>query len=317
MIFLDNSRLKTFKECPRKYVLTYIRGWSKKGTKPALLFGDAWHAGLEALYKLHKTGERDSDKLELHAKAGFMARWSETTGHLIEEELATFGLRTASQAMQMYRQYCFTNKEWFKTIEVLAVEDPFLVEVTGLKVKEPVYIVGRIDAVIRDDLGVWALEHKTTSLAKAIKEGSKTTGHGFQWKFMTMFNPNSQVDTYSYALRTIFTNEDVRGALIDGALVHKTTCNCTKIPIMKTEDDLVSWFLDARQWIAQLLETRNASYVKKNTESCQTTYGECAYADICRMVPNPLEIDGLPSAEFEHDIWEPFDFDEMERILAQ
>ena len=44
---ISASRLSTFRECPRKYQHTYIRGRVAVGEPAALTFGRAWHSALE------------------------------------------------------------------------------------------------------------------------------------------------------------------------------------------------------------------------------------------------------------------------------
>ena len=52
-ITYDNTRLSDFKDCPRYYFLRHVLGWTVDYGRTAapLIFGGAWHEGLDVIWR--------------------------------------------------------------------------------------------------------------------------------------------------------------------------------------------------------------------------------------------------------------------------
>lgn len=47
----DNSRISSFKSCPRMYLFEHVYHWRPEEKSVALTFGTAWHAAQDAIWR--------------------------------------------------------------------------------------------------------------------------------------------------------------------------------------------------------------------------------------------------------------------------
>lgn len=144
MNLLTVSSLRTFRECPRKFKLTYEEGWRPVRDSEALHLGRLVHAGLEAWWRA--TGDRLGPAIA--ASAG-QARdpFDQVRG---EEIMRGYDTRWAGESDRL---------------EVLDVESTFqapLLAPDSMDAATDWSLAGKIDLLIRDGRAeVW--EHKTTA----------------------------------------------------------------------------------------------------------------------------------------------------------
>lgn len=79
---LTNSRMKAYRLCPRFHHLQYVEGWRPRVTAPALSFGTAFHAGMEAYWRKETVPTLLLEDAYENAKvnaltAGYVARWED------------------------------------------------------------------------------------------------------------------------------------------------------------------------------------------------------------------------------------------------
>ena len=158
------SESRTFDTCLRKwdYSSPNRQGLAPVMMSPALSFGIAIHAGLEAHYRaMQEAGQIPDVSVSVEA---FLKSCSENMAQI----RANMGTLPVEAEEKMYSQvelgegmlrHYATWAEHRDTFEVLAVEPQFRVSLTGT---DGVF-VGRFDGVVRDSDGVWILEHKTFS----------------------------------------------------------------------------------------------------------------------------------------------------------
>ena len=51
-VLFDNTRIASFRTCPRLFYYRHIRDWAPLGDKRALLFGGAWHSAMDTIWPL-------------------------------------------------------------------------------------------------------------------------------------------------------------------------------------------------------------------------------------------------------------------------
>lgn len=332
--FLDNTRISSFKACPSAYAMRHELDWTKDTSKAALDFGGCWHEGMAAVFK-NLSSAKSHTELATFAKEGFQAEWYHRGLCDVDNIISMDDLypRVPGVAFEMYSNYLESRWDWLQTIDVLSVEAPFCVPliddnkcyICGTDTSKPelltitnacstcgtmpikVFLVGRRDAVIQTDDGIWVLEHKTSSLY--------SVDYGFQWKFTTSFSPNSQVDGYSYANLMDY-GDKARGVYINAALVHKKRHDIFKtLPIYRSLDLLESWYDDTTHWVKELITHKHQKYWPHNTSSCFTQYGACEFRDICEISSDPFKLPVTPMGyKVEH--WEPFDEKTLESLIA-
>lgn len=312
--FKDNSRLSEFKLCPRKFWFHYIQHLVPAGSEMPLDFGTAWHAAMDALY-IQFFSEEKIRGIELGKLAfqAFLESWMEL-GHPPEIPLGDedkYRGRTPGTAREMLMNYVKIREQWMETLELIAVELPFAVPLDPDNPNR--FYVGRLDKIYKERGYYWVLEHKTNSLY-SIKEGMQ---HGFT----DQFDPNSQVDGYSFALKMLF-GAKTMGVLIDAALVHKQHHDIFKfIPVNKGAGYANQWLKDTNYWWDRVEEAAVLKhYPRVAPGACRTVYGQCKYKGICNYttgMDNFLDTDGEPLAPqgYKFDKWEPFSFDELQAAV--
>ncbi len=305
--YIDNSRIKIFRLCPRKYYFRYIKDLIPKyaGKAPALVFGSCWHAALSALY-VGMLCENLKEK-ELYEKAEncFMLNWEQETGST--NNIPLWKARNPSTAYAMLNAYINERYYFLKEIELIRDEQPFFFP---LNPEKTLYYIGRIDKIVRWQDKIWLVEHKTTT-KYAVKGGFKSS-------FLATFESNSQVEGYMAALKIVTPDaqENLGGVLVDIALVHtrqekklpKAVTAFKLLPIYEEPGVLEAWYKDLKYWIQQLQNCQDQKEWPRNVDSCHTDYGTCPYHNICSTVPTQKALDNQEDFfGYEKSHWEPFD----------
>lgn len=145
---LTDSRLKTYRRCPREHQYRYSEGIVPIATSDALRFGTLFHAGLEAWWKA--TEDRVA------------AAMTGVTDALAAES-DPFEVVRAEELLRGYD--CRWGEEQYETI---AVEHEFripLVNPVTTALSKTWQLGGKLDVLARDDAGqLWVVEHKTSSI---------------------------------------------------------------------------------------------------------------------------------------------------------
>lgn len=313
--FFDNTRIEAFRRCPLKYAMAHKRHWQREHKAIALIFGACWHKGFETAFNLWKdfvplgaTTKPTIGDLIHTARKGFDHEWTQVEGlslDLTMQDMDNYKAKIPTVAYEMYESWFEKYYNRLSQVEILGVEQPFVFQL----VKElGVYAIGRLDLVVRDYDGIWIWEHKTTGLY--------SRDYGIQSKFADGFSPNSQVDTYSYALHMRYPDK-AKGVLINGSLTHKKIHDVHEfIPIYRSVDDLRTWHADTAYWTSQILIHEEQDYWPHNWAGCQTQYGACPYRDLCAMSYSPLDRKEPPSGFVERK-WEPFSEEELRELMKE
>ncbi len=316
-----------------QYYIRHKKGLTIDTMKPPLSFGGAWHEALATMFNHFKVltdeGLRPGSQFKTNcleaSKRAFMKEWylrgMPSTDSL--EVMERLFPRVPGIAFELLNYYLEVKYDWLLSIKVLEVERPFVVPLFETETYQ-VFLIGRKDAVIQTSDGIWALEHKTSSL-KAAKDKC-INGQFFQWKFLNMWGMSPQVNGYTYSLKLEY-GPRAMGVYILGYLVHKdiaTTLpnygieNMFKtIPIYKSDDILEAWHLDTQYWVKQMIQSEKDNYYPHNESSCQHQYGDCEFKQgICELTANPNTLAVTPP-EYREEFWEPFDVGQLEKIIKE
>jgi len=320
----DNTRILSFKTCPRKYYFEHIRHWRVDETSKPLVFGSSWHAAMDVVWdcqRLRKNGTKPKDKEIVDmAYDAFVQEWTANSfphpDEMSPDNIDDFSPRTPHIAREMLFGYLEEREHIFSdmSFNVIAIEQPFAVP---LDPDDPsLFYIGRLDKVFSYRKEIKVGEHKTTTSYK--KNGP------FRADFIDSFAVSSQIDGYVYALRTTYGNT-AREVWIDGALVHKSEhSGFLFIPESRSDSLLDQWLWETRVYIDEIEGNRevltersdpNADYLpafKRNTNSC-VQYGRCPFMDICRAYANPEQLKDPPLG-YKRDPWSPFDVLKLEKL---
>lgn len=311
-VFLDNTKISSYKECPRRYFLRHVLNWRGAGTAMPLSFGLSWHSAMDVIWAHAKTTPRN--ELPRLAMAKFLETW-ESEGLNPDpglEDIERYGNRTPGVAHEML--YKYVEKRWtiLQEANLVAGEQPFAVPMPGM---EGVWYVGRLDKVIDTNGQRVALEHKTTSEYK--KDGP------FKAMYIEQWYVDSQVKGYQFGAGLY--HEGLEQVWVDAALVHKTIHDAFKfIPVQHQFPLLQEWIEGTQRWIQDMLEDEvryleiglTPQVFRKNEQSCIGKYGACGFLNICRTVSNPVKEfpDGPPEGYIVEE-WSPFETLGLEKLL--
>lgn len=305
--FYDNSMLSGYKGCPRYYQLRYKLHWRSSGTAMPLVFGLAWHAGQDVIWKYAKQAS-DQNQLAHAALGGFEQSWLESgmkpAEELEFEDIERMGARTPPVAHEMYRNYIKHRWPILREAEILAVEQPFAVPMPDM---EDVWYAGRLDKVIKYQGDKNVIEHKTTS--EYAKVG------GFRSSYVSSWFNDSQCKGYQFGGSLYY--EGLNQVWVDAALVHKSVHDAFWfIPVAHQFPLLAEWVGDTARWIHRLEADEAAGYFPKNEGNCIGKYGACTFLNICRTTADPSALNEVPEG-YKIEEWKPFDILKLDQLLKK
>ena len=189
MEILTASRIRCFRDCPRKHRLRYVEGWRAAREPDALALGTAVHAALEEWWDRANAGKP------------ILANALDRLGGLEDPVLV-------AKAEAMIAGY---HTAWFHDVpkyEVLELETEFVIPLVNPesgRASRTWKLAGKLDGLVRErDTGdLYVLEHKTTS--DDISPGSA------YWKRLRL---DTQVSVYLLGAKALGHGEPV-GVIYD------------------------------------------------------------------------------------------------------
>lgn len=284
----DSSKIQTFMDCPRKYFYQYILGWNMDIPNHDLIFGAAFHEGMEVLTL--NPGDVDG------AHDAFLDYYRQ---YFSPETDDIYRPKTPDAALMAFAHYIsrYQGQDRFT---------PLYTELGGRVFTGKHHIVYKIDAVCKDENDhIFALEHKTTK-------------NGIRQVWLDEFLLSLQIGTYSYALRCIYPNI-APIVIVNGVSFSKTKVDMIRQPVKKTRHQLNIWSLTINFWIDQMKEeidiflnqSPEDEYLKAfplNTRACTNYFRLCPFHDFCMAWANPAKqaCDGPPEG-FTTRYWNPLE----------
>lgn len=311
--YYDNTKLAAYKTCPRKYFLRHVLHWTIDGDKksPALVFGGAWHEGMDAIWG--SQGQPSQVKVAL-AKEAFLQHWEEN-GYPREmslDQMEHVRHRNPGTAHEMFHHYVDQRQKMLEECEVVSIEQPIAMPFPSL---DDTWYIGRLDKVFNWN-GLHIGEHKTTTAY--AKQGN------FQMSWTESWNCAPQIKGYEVVGSQYY--PDLRDVWVDGALVHKTVHNAFKfVPVSHSTPLLLDWVADTSRWILAIQEEEREykeegnlqkGTFRKNEDSCYGKYGPCPFLSICSTISDPSQQDSPPLG-YKKEKWEPFDELGIDRLLSK
>lgn len=254
---LSNSKLNSFRACPRKFFYEYIASIEpiEEGeSEHDRSFGAAIHMALESLYKGGSVEQ---------AKVAFDLEYPKQLDLEDFEKTPENGKKLIEA---YWMQYASQMKDW----KVLAVE--------VLDEYEPIDgLVFRVKLdLIAENLkygGVYGFDHKTT-------------GKKLDYRYWSQFNPNAQISTYFDYITKKYGS--CAGFYIDAMSFGFRKRKYKEEPagfhyqldrqlFTQTKDQLADWLESEREWGWRLHDAIDRKKFPMDTRSCQY----CSYRPIC------------------------------------
>jgi len=260
----DNTCLMTYRQCPRLFYWSILRGFEPRRKSAALSFGTAWHEFLEK-YLL--------DPSDIEGALNFAAKNFIASG----QQDKTRNLTSLALFAQMYHER-FADSGW----KVLGTE------VFGTTIIGDFLYGAKLDGIIEQTTGIFAVEHKTASRMGAnFFDG---------WRLAT------QTRGYFHVLKEQI--EDAKGIIMNVA--HTVTKpDFFREELRWSPEQDKDWVMTQLSTHLDLQKSQASNVWPQHTSSCMTCYGPCAFQEICLERGDYHEV--VPShASYVPRKWEPF-----------
>lgn len=292
MFAWNSSALGTFKDCPRKFQLAYIEGWTPKGDSIHLRFGQLYHKGLEHYDIQRNLGLSDEDALDFVVDMLLQDTWDNrnedgTDGHPWDTSSHNAGAKknreTLVRSVIWYIDHYLENPVEIYTLESgkKALELTFTMEIPAHTPRgEPYLLTGHMDSLVDFAGELFVMDRKTS--------GSTLGAY-----FFDKFNPDNQMSLYTLAARTLY-SVPVSGVIIDAAQIAVGFTSFARGFATRSQNQLNEWLADTAVWLKAAEAYSAADYWPMNDNSCHK-YDGCQFRRICRADPivrrNFLETD--------------------------
>lgn len=316
----DATSLTALFTCPQKYFRQMVQGVGRGGASRHLVFGKAFHAGLEALHNARWAGQADEACLHAALRAALQScGWRETDGswqrwisqdaqkntYTLLRALAWYADDLArgegGQLETMTRELVDEYNEPVRlpaTELSLTWELPFKA-VTG----ESYWLVGNLDRVVEWDDERWPME-------------VKTTGADLGEKYWASWNPNVQIKTYDLLTANVHPEWELSGTLLEAHQVGVGFSRWARAPLRYAAATRDQWlqqiiaklreverWTEATRWPTSVRPTEAAAF-PDNYTACHGFGVGCPLRDVCRH--GWLEREDLLRT-VPRQVWNPLD----------
>lgn len=282
----DATSLGTFRECPRKYYLQVIRGYTTKRAALALDFGIALHEGLELFYRNKAKG---MDQAENEAAVIKALLRHPLRQNIDKYEDQTRNSRTLVFAVWDYMQHYKSEpcQTMIFSDGTVGVELHFQMEtdiITGAG--EKISLAGHIDRLTKQDLGIFIQDHKSTSMP-------------LTQRYFDQYKPDTQMTLYTIAGQVVFATP-IRGVMIDAIDLKKG--EFSRQISLRSQEFCEEWLAELESWIkvAEFYATRGI--FPANDKSCHK-YSGCPFKNYC-TAPYALR-EQILQEDFVKRVWDP------------
>jgi len=295
--FLDNSKMKTFMGCPRKFFYEYILGWRSEGVSIHLEFGKAWHIAQEHL----RLNGYSTDSLT-DAYSSFLNHYRK---YFMEATDSDFAPKNPKGAAEAIVEYAEQYEERDKKITTLYTEVSAITPISDNR-----------DMVVRID---FIGEHKDYGI---IGMDYKTAGK-YSNMWISSWSTDMQMKIYAHTLRVYFPGQKVFGMIVDGVVLYKnqqkdipTRHRFVRVPLKISDDIMNDWLFDVNHWydmiewnMKQLANSKpehpTMQAFPKNPGNCTNFNSLCPYHSLCCTWANPLRKCATPPPGLIVRWWDP------------
>jgi len=288
----DSTSLGWYKECPRKYEYSMLRGYTTKTEQVNLLFGIWFHSALERYYKLRAQALPHEESLEEVTYLALCETWYSRPAKAYDgpwqSDHATKTRDTLIRSIIWYLD------EWgpsdpCKTV-ILENGKPAVELSFSFDIGNNLLLSGHLDRLVSFAGDYFVLDHKTSS--------STITGYYFD-----QYKPDNQMSLYTLATQVIY-NTPVKGVMIDATQVAVGFSKTTRGFTYRTPAELEEWLEDTRDTIADIHRDAERGYFRMNDRSCHK-YGGCPFRKVCGSDPSVREM--LLKSEYTIKHWNPLE----------
>lgn len=282
----DATSLGTLRECPRKYYLQVIRGYTTKRAALALDFGIALHEGLELFYRNKAAGMSWAENEE--SVIGFLLR------HPLRANIDKYEDSVRNSRTLIFATWDYIQNYKNEPCETMVFSDGTVgvelhfqfetdIETGG---GEKISLAGHIDRLTKQDLGIFIQDHKTTSMP-------------LTQRYFDQYKPDTQMTLYTLAGDVVFATP-IKGVMIDAIDLKKG--EFSRQMSLRSQEFCEEWLAELEMWIrvAEFYATRGI--FPANDKSCHK-YSGCPFKDYC-TAPTGLR-EQILQEDFVKRVWDP------------
>jgi hypothetical protein len=296
-LVMDATAMTTFMTCPRKFLYRIVFGAVPKLIMPYFNFGSSYHKFREVIEAEHLDGVSPIIAYK-HAQEAAVATFKKGGGN--PSTNTKWDFMTEVRLIESM-EYVFT-KTWLpekasKRIEVLMVEQPFLLEMEDGTIR-----AGRADQIVKWNGKVWGRDFKTTSKTGMFYDRT--------------LEPNDQFTGYTWGEGKLV-GEHVQGQMVEvlfNAKKPETTRKGSKAKYgpevlnyttSRTKTQLQVWEKEHAFWMKFIEQCRENDIWPMNTKSCPY----CEYRNVCTA---PTETGQLNTLKTQY-AFKPWDCTKVEQ----
>lgn len=289
----DNTSLSTYKECPRKYYYSILRGYRAAQESPTLLFGGWFHAAVEEYD--HKIAEGKSHQEALRHAVRFAL--TETTFYAKDFETGEVAISFWAGEKQRTRANLIRSLIWYcehyidDPLQTLILKDgrPAIELSFRWEIAPGILYCGHIDKIA------------TYSTHGVYIQERKHTGGTIGSYYFDRYTPDSQISGYTYTAKVIF-ETPVIGAVVDAIQVAETFSRPMRSIQHRSQEVLDEWAADTVTWINRIQASFDANSWPMNTGACHKFSG-CQFRKVCSRAPGIRSM--ILESEFVIRGWDP------------
>lgn len=312
---IDNSSLEAFNTCPRSAEYRLVENRVSHPSS-ALVFGSAIHAGLEAWYKLVQYDEQPDFESAMRmafdvASQVYNKEMQACTASGFGDDWRNLD-RVIDTLHRYFSHYQFDDVEVYDSHIEQAFSAPLAIitfnkSVPGYYVKDMeqaesvfvnkihVYWTGRIDLIVKDQGGLWVMDHKTTSMLGPT--------------FWDNFVLSSQMIGYCWAAEKVVVREPIKGVIVNAIAGRKPTRTGVGTEFHRrhfyySEDQILAWKKNTIALVGNFLSALKSGFFPMSTTWCIGKYGKCRYHDVCSL-PEKDKLPYLYSDYYSDNTWSP------------
>lgn len=301
LLRIDNSKRLSYRECPRKYYLRYVKHLvNDQGSSP-LRYGSIIHAMLEGFHRIIKEqgwGAREQAK-NTGIKYGEIVWDIESNGMVFNEDYRTLDI--AKEVFLLYLNEYTSDSE---NIEVLETEQHIEFSVGDKFLKNTFIFEGIIDLIIKLNGKLSIVDHKSTGsyLAQASKQHTRSPQlMGYSWLY---YLNTGKVPTY-YIVDLLHTS--ARRSPKTG-LYGKTKIEFARIPqILEEKSDFENLKQSIFNTVILIQRSHEENYFYPELSACNNIFGRCQFFDICSNIGSKdiCDIDPMKYGNYTIKEWKP------------
>ena len=285
----DSTSLGLLKECPRKYYLFMVEGWTPRAQSIHLRFGQIYHSALETYDRAKAKGASHDEAARSAIRHALVESWDGDKPWITDDSY--------KNRLTLLRSVCWYLEQFAEdTLETIqlsngspAVELTFRVELEHLAPDGTRFMLsGHLDRLALFQGSPFVCDRKTTKSA-------------LDDRFFSGFSPSNQMQIYD--LGAFLTYQiPPKGIIIDGAQIAVNFTRFQRGFVHYTSSQREEFYDELGLWFQVAAFYAQKSFWPKNEKACGN-YGGCPLLAICSKPPG-LRHDWL-SATFYHRIWNP------------